>query len=194
MLLPDCTLFPHGGLPLYIFEPRYRRMLEDAMEGSCFFAVARLSGEESPRPADCSAPVGTIGLVRASREQNDGTSHLLLHGVMRVRFLRWHADEPYPSATIEPVLSRFQPQEQAQAAMRTLRGAVEDVIADQPPLVRDGILKLVDRADSPELMTDIVSQQFVHDPDLRQRLLEIDAVEQRIPLICGYLEKAREEG
>ena len=22
MLLPDCTLFPHGGLPLHIFEPR----------------------------------------------------------------------------------------------------------------------------------------------------------------------------
>ena len=30
MLLPDCTLFPHGGLPLYIFEPRYRAMLEEA--------------------------------------------------------------------------------------------------------------------------------------------------------------------
>lgn len=162
------------------------------MEGSCFFAVVRLLGEESPRPGDCCAPVGTIGLVRASREQDDGTSHLLLHGVMRVRFLQWHADEPYPSATIEPVLSRFRPQDQAQAAMRTLRGAVEDAISDQPPLVRDGILKLVDRADSPELMTDIVSQQFVHDPDLRQRLLEIDAVEQRIPLICGYLDSAKQ--
>jgi len=34
ILLPDCTLFPHGGLPLHIFEPRYRKMLEDAIEGA----------------------------------------------------------------------------------------------------------------------------------------------------------------
>jgi ATP-dependent Lon protease len=190
MLLPDCTLFPHGGLPLYIFEPRYRRMLEEAIEGNCFFAVTRLLGDESTRPADCSAAVGTIGLVRASREKEDGTSHLLLHGVMRVRFLQWYSDEPYPSATIEPLVSRFQPEHQAQAAMLTLRGAVEDAIGSLPPLVRDGILGLIDRADTPGLMTDIVSQQFVHDPDLRQRLLEIDAVEDRIPLICDYLRDA----
>lgn len=188
MLLPDCTLFPHGGLPLYIFEPRYRQMLEDAMEGSCCFAVARLLGEERLSPADCCSPVGTVGLVRASREQKDGTSHLLLHGVMRVRFLRWHSDEPYPSASIEPLISSFRPATQADAAMRTLRGAVEDSIGHLSEVIRDGIGKLLDRADGPELLADIVCQQFVHDPDLRQRLLELDAVEERIPLICGYLE------
>lgn len=190
MLLPDCTLFPHGGLPLYIFEPRYRRMLEDAMEGNCFFAVARLLGEESPRLADCSAPVGTIGLVRASREQTNGTSHLLLHGMMRVRFLQWHTDEPYPTASIEPLLSRFEPEQQAPAAMKILRAAVEDSISTLPEVIQSGVLALVDRADGPELMSDIVSQQFIHDADLRQRLLEMNAVQERIPLICEYLRKA----
>src|SRR5690606_22423496 len=52
MLLPDCTLFPHGGLPLHIFEPRYRTMLTDALEGSCLFAVARLTGPETSDPAE----------------------------------------------------------------------------------------------------------------------------------------------
>lgn len=189
MLLPDCTLFPHGGLPLFIFEPRYRRMLEEALEGNCFFAVARLIGEETGRPAECCAPLGTIGLVRASREQNDGTSQLLLHGVMRVRFTQWHGDEPYPCASIEPQVCFFKPEHQAQAAMKTLRGAVEDTIRDLPTEVRNGVLALIDRADSPELMTDIVGQQFVHDADLRQRLLEMDAVAERIPLICEYLRK-----
>lgn len=33
MVLPDCTLFPHGGLPLHIFEPHYRQMLADALSG-----------------------------------------------------------------------------------------------------------------------------------------------------------------
>jgi uncharacterized protein len=189
MLLPDCTLFPHGGLPLYIFEPRYRKMLEDALEGDCFFAVARLQGEEG-KPEECVAPVGTIGLVRASREQEDGTSQLLLHGVMRARFTEWHDDRDYPYASIEPVVSVFSPENQSKAAMKTLRGAVEDAIRPLPEEVQTGVFALLDRAEDPGLMTDIVCQQFIHEPDLRQQLLEMESVGGRIPVICDYLRKA----
>ncbi len=190
MLLPDCTLFPHGGLPLFIFEPRYRKMLEDALEGDCFFAVARLIGEETENLADCVAPVGTIGLVRASREQDDGTSQLLIHGVMRVRFTGWHGDRDYPFASIEPVISVFKPEKQSAAAMKTLRGAVEDAIRPLPEEVQSGVFALLDRAEDPALMTDIVCQQFIHEADLRQSLLEMEQVGDRIPLICEYLRKA----
>ena len=190
MLLPDCTLFPHGGLPLYIFEPRYRQMLEEALEGDCFFAVARLLGAEMGDPAGYVAPVGTIGLVRASREQNDGTSQLLIHGVMRVRFTEWHEGRNYPFASIEPVISVFTPENQAQAAMKTLRGAVEDAVRPLPEEVQAGVFALLDRADEPGLMTDIIAQQFIHEADLRQRLLEMDLVGERIPEICEYLRNA----
>ncbi len=190
MLLPDCSLFPHGGLPLYIFEVRYRKMLQDALEGDCFFAVARLTGDEEAGPAECVAPVGTIGLVRASHEQEDGTSQLLLHGVMRVRFSEWHDDHPYPYASIEPVASVFTPENQSVAAMKTLRGAVEDAIRSLPDDVQAGVFELLDRAEDPGLMTDIVCQQFIHEADLRQRLLEMESVGTRIPVICEYLRKA----
>ncbi len=189
MLLPDCSLFPHGGLPLYIFEPRYRRMLEDSLEGDCFFAVARLIGEEGS-PSMSVAPVGTIGLVRASHEQEDGTSQLLLHGVMRVRFTEWHDENEYPYASIEPVISYFSPENQSVAAMKTLRGAVEDAIRPLPEEVQAGVFALLDRADDPALMTDIVCQQFIHEADLRQQLLETESVGARIPVICEYLRKA----
>ena len=187
MLLPDCTLFPHGGLPLFIFEQRYQKMLNEALEGDCFFAVARLLGEEKPDPATCAATVGTIGLVRASREQNDGTSQLLIHGVMRVRFTEWHLEHDYPFASIEPVISVFKPESQAAAAVKTLRGAVEDAIRSLPENVQSDVFALLDRADDPALMTDIISQQFIHDADLRQKLLEMELVGDRIPLICEYL-------
>lgn len=190
MLLPDCTLFPHGGLPLHIFEPRYRKMLEDALEGDCIFSVARLISEERRDRAACTAAIGTIGLVRASREQEDGTSQLLLHGVMRVRFTAWHDERPYPFASIEPVVSVFTPENQAAAAMKTLRGAVEDAIRPLPDEVKEGVFALLDRADQPGLMTDIVCQQFIHEADLRQSLLEMESVGARIAVICEYLRKA----
>lgn len=192
MLLPDCTLFPHGGLPLRIFEPRYRRMLEESLEGSAFFAVGRLLGDETRNPANCSAPIGTIGLVRASHEQGDGTSQLLLHGVIRVKFVKWHLDKPYPYATIEPQITHFEPESQAAAAVKTLRGAVEDAIRDLPDEVKQQVMTLLHRADEPPLLTDIVAQQFIHDPNLRQRVLETDSAGERIGLICEYLRKVSE--
>ena len=102
MILPDCVLFPHGGLPLRIFEDRYRMMLQDAIDGDCLFAVTQQISEDSADPQQCAAPVGTIGIIRASHEQEDGTSHLLLHGIIRVKFLEWLDEKPYPVATIQP--------------------------------------------------------------------------------------------
>ncbi len=189
MILPDCSLFPHGGLPLRIFEPRYREMLNEALEGDCFFAVARLVGDESEGFTQCASGVGTIGLVRASHEQDDGTSQLLLHGVMRVKFLQWHEDKSYPSATIEPLVSKFEPEDHADAAMTILRGAVEDAVVGLSEEVQSSVFELLDRADDPALMSDIVSQQFVHDADLRQELLESTSVGERISKICDYLRK-----
>jgi uncharacterized protein len=188
MLLPNCTLFPNGGLPLYIFEARYRKMLSDALEGNCFFAVAcLLDSANDDEVLDRIAPVGTIGLVRASREQKDGSSQLLIHGVMRVRFAEWHEDQDYPMATIEPVISVFSPEKQAKAAMKTLRGALEDAIRVFPEGIQHEVLSLLDCATEPGLMTDIISQQFVHDANTRQLLLEMDSVGDRIPVLCEYL-------
>src|SRR5690606_5639529 len=100
--------------------------------------------------------------------------HMLLHGVLRVEFKRWLDEKPYPYAEIEPRLSYFEPESQAVAAMKTLRGAVEDALRPLADEMKSGVMAMLDRADTPELMTDVVCQQFVHPPDLRQRLLEMD--------------------
>jgi Lon protease-like protein len=39
MPLPGAVLFPHALLPLYIFEPRYRKMLEHALQRHRMFCV-----------------------------------------------------------------------------------------------------------------------------------------------------------
>jgi Lon protease-like protein len=185
MLLPDCTLFPHGGLPLYIFEERYRLMLAEALAGDCVFAVGRVRDDGDKETI---SPVGTAGLIRASREREDGTSELLLHGVIRVRFVEWLDDKPYPCALIEPLLSEPMDGRKGEAAMATLRGTVEDGIAHLPEEVRAGVTQLLNQADEPGLMADLVAQQFVHEPELRQKLLETLSPGERISLICGFFE------
>lgn len=187
MLLPDCTLFPHGGLPLHLFEPRYREMLADTLAGSCFFAVGRLLGKETRDPSRCVAPIGTMGLVRASRELDDGTSNLLLHGVIRVRFLEW-LPAPYPKARIEPLASVFEPESQSRAALEALQEAAEAVTRELPADVRETLTTMTSQIDDPSILADVMAQQFVHHPDERQDLLEMESAAARVAWICRKFE------
>src|SRR6266404_9564053 len=79
--LPASTLFPQALLPLYIFEPRYRKMLADALRSDRMFSVAM---QKPGRTREAPSPVAGLGLIRVSVGHNDGSSHLILQGLVRV--------------------------------------------------------------------------------------------------------------
>src|SRR5438046_3183984 len=87
MPLPNALLFPHALLPLYIFEPRYRDMLEHALGQHRMFSVALLKPKRSEwQSPDDFFHVAGVGLIRACVGRPDGTSNLILQGLERVRF------------------------------------------------------------------------------------------------------------
>src|SRR5205085_199730 len=102
MTLPNATLFPQALLPLYIFEPRYRQMLADALHSNRMFSVAMQrpgSNRETP------SPVAGLGLIRVSVGHQDGTSHLILQGLARVELKEAVRYKPYRVQRIKPLRS-----------------------------------------------------------------------------------------
>src|SRR5215217_3347905 len=104
MPLPGAVLFPHALLPLYIFEPRYREMLEHALQQHRIFCVALIK----PSCADWDAAedffhLATAGLIRACIGRSDGTSNLVLQGLQRVRFTGFEREKPFPVAKIKTI-------------------------------------------------------------------------------------------
>lgn len=187
ILLPDITLFPHGALPLHIFEPRYREMLTHALEGDCFFCVGTLLGEETTNPADCVAPVGTIGLIRAARELPDGRSEVLLHGVCRIHFTSWRQGSPYPYAEIKPFRSIDIPEEEVDQAVQRLHHAVHLLLERLPEEINTRVRALLARTPDPFTAADAIAQQFISDPAMRKILLEEPEVATRIEILSDYL-------
>src|SRR5438093_8136935 len=107
MPLPGAVLFPHALLPLYIFEPRYRHMLEHALQHHRMFCVTLIK----PSCLEWHAPedffhLATVGLIRACVGRGDGTSNLILQGLQRVRFASFEQKTPFPIAKIDIVTSR----------------------------------------------------------------------------------------
>jgi ATP-dependent Lon protease len=100
MTLPNATLFPQAFLTLYIFEPRYRQMLTDALHSNRMFSVAMQrpgSTHETP------LPVAGLGLIRVSLGHRDGTSHLILQGLARVELEQTVRYKPYRIQRIRPL-------------------------------------------------------------------------------------------
>ena len=65
MPLPGAVLFPHALLPLYIFEPRYREMLEHALKHDRMFSVALIKPScPEWQAAEDFFHLATVGLIR----------------------------------------------------------------------------------------------------------------------------------
>ena len=187
MPLPGALLFPHALLPLYIFEMRYRAMLEHALSNHRMFCVALIDPDrgEWESPDDFSR-VASVGLIRACVGRGDGTSNLILQGLQRVRFTRFTQERPFPIARLEPLLSvpaKRVVSDALSAKLLELYESFKRRGRQFPEKVDEYLSDLSD----PEMLADLMAATFVSDPGRRQQLLEELSVEQRLRLVIRYL-------
>ena len=83
--LQGALLLPGGQLPLNIFEPRYRAMVEDAMGGMRLIGMIQPKVRERLDPDDKPSlhRIGCVGKITAFSETSDGRYLINLTGVCR---------------------------------------------------------------------------------------------------------------
>ena len=190
MVLPNTLLFPEALLPLFIFEPRYREMLEWVLKNDRVFCMAllRRGREDWSSPEDFHDVAG-LGLVRACVAQPDGTSHLILQGIARVEFTEFVQTEPFVIANIRELPeSRADADEAATlsaivlelCALHRANGlVVSDVLDQQLAQVRDA-----------GALSDLVAYALIRDPYRRQSVLEAGDVAERLRTLIALLRDA----
>lgn len=92
MILPNLVLFPGTQIPLLIFEPRYRTMVEDVFKADRRFAVFLTNRRLHP---DAFA-VGCLGEIIAYEKLPNNFYQLVLRGQQRIFRLGWEPPRPYP--------------------------------------------------------------------------------------------------
>ncbi len=197
MTLPNATLFPQALLPLYIFEPRYRQMLSDALHSHRMFSVAMQKPgvtRESP------SAIAGLGLIRVSVGHRDGTSHLIMQGLARVELEETVRYKPYRVQRIKPLSAPPCDNVRVDALLVKLRELLQErfklgiALPFQDKTSPAGsafspkeILGYLDSIGNPEQAADLVSCAVLPGAAQRQSILETVDVEQRLRRLIHFL-------
>ena len=101
--LPTTVFYPNTSLPLHIFEPRYRSMVADALNGKGEIGMILLKpGWESDYQGTPEImTIGCLGKIKQHSELPEGKYNILLSGLYRFRILNEIKGKIYRQAQVE---------------------------------------------------------------------------------------------
>jgi Lon protease-like protein len=130
--LPNVVLFPNVHLPLHIFEPRYRELVGDSLDGDRIIGMVLLrpgwEGDYEGRPPIY--PIGCAGLITHAERLSDGRYNIVLRGLEKFRVRREDPGRAYRIAEVETILE--QTSENDRGEIRTERRRLEALLVPQP--------------------------------------------------------------
>jgi Lon protease-like protein len=190
--LPDVVFFPDTVLPLHVFEPRYRRMIADCLAGDRQLAVVMLrSGWE--RDYHGRPPVHAVagaGEIVQAEALADGRYNILLDGQMRIRIEEELAtDAPYRLVRARRLTDVLPPDGGAALGdqLRTLRAAYAKLLDALGQAHADVVGRLTVAGAGPGAVIDRIVSAVVPDAEVRQSILEAEAVAERLDLAVTAL-------
>ncbi|MBI1840610.1 MAG: LON peptidase substrate-binding domain-containing protein [Verrucomicrobia bacterium] len=207
MTLPSATLFPQALLPLYIFEPRYRKMLADALQSHRMFSVAM---QDPTRVREKPCTIAGLGLIRVSVDHADGTSHLILQGLTRVELVETVQTKPYRVETIRPLETALVDSVVIDALVAKVLELVNLRMRIAPPpfpfpslqptaagkkkaktkasaVAAKDIVQYLEKLPSADQMADLVSCAVLTSPVARQTILATLPLEERLKHLIHFL-------
>ncbi len=173
------VLFPGEPVPLHIFEPRYRQLLADCLDGDARFGI---TSHPSPGPG----AVGCIAEIRGTQPLPDGRSNIVVVGVERF-VVRALLDEsrPYLVGTVEQFVD--QPgSDPLPAELEELRGLATEY-RETLSLLADTAGPVPEWSESAEQFTFQIAAIAQLELDVKERLLGFRSTRERAQELIGAL-------
>ncbi|MBY0325986.1 MAG: LON peptidase substrate-binding domain-containing protein [Gemmataceae bacterium] len=193
--LPNVVLFPRVIQPLHIFEPRYKQMVEDALEDNRLIALcllqptAGLGGSTSPIYPDI-----CIGQILQEERLPDGRFNLLLQGVSRAKIIKEvNNGKLYRTAKVEILHDVPNSSVENEDRMRTRLVKRMTKWFTQQPSAKEQLDRLVNSDLSLGNLCDVFSFALPLSVDMKILLLQLVNVEDRASLLLEVIEQMTPE-
>ncbi len=126
--LPGVFLFPRQLMPLHVFEPRYRQMIEDSLDGPGRIALGSIPEgyalDEQGNPQV--SPIAGLGEITHHERVKDGRFLIWLFGLTRVRMMEVGSDRLYRKVRVEPLIESAPPSEYAERLKAAVGRAIQE--------------------------------------------------------------------
>ena len=192
--LENVVLFPLVDVPLHIFEPRYRQMTRDALEGSQRIGMVVVQ-PDAARDMQGNPPIfeiGCVGDVVRAEELPGGRFNILLRGRDRFRIER--EDDPdgerlYRVAHVE--MLEETDDEKDRARVLSLRGEVHELMRQLLRLIAPDRVEVFDQQpfaqQSDAQFVNSLAQSISFDASEKQGLLEANSLRERYERLVGLM-------
>jgi Lon protease-like protein len=177
------VLFPSLVLPLHVFEPRYRALVDDCEAGDGEFGVVLIERGSEVGGGDVRTTVGTVAQILQIERFPDGRSALAAVGTRRIRVTQWLADDPYPRAEVEDwpdPATATPPLDEVETLFRRSLALAAELGEAGAPLD-------VELADDPVVATFQIAALAPIGPADRQALLATEAADERTERLLTLL-------
>ena len=183
--LAGAILFPRSQLPLHIFEPRYREMVKDAIDGAGRIAMIQPHRLDDDNGAPLYS-VGCVGELVGVEELDDGRYNIVLLGSNRFRLVReTELDAAYRCAEVDITAFNDEEPEPLQMIQRAEVEREARRLGDAMGLAVDwgAVAKLDD-----EMLVNAIAQVAPFDVGAKQALLEQETLEGRADLLVQLMQ------
>ena len=171
----DLVLLPRVPLPLHIFEPRYKEMINECLTHNRHFGIVRSRGETL-------ASIGcTAEIINVMKTYPDGRMDILTEGKRRFEVLGFNQERSFIQAEIMYLEDENEPVESSalESAVR-LHGEIMQLAGAQPEQIEEtDTLQLAYR----------LAGSLPFDPDFQQALLEMNSESERVRAIVTFFER-----
>ncbi|MBA2597530.1 MAG: endopeptidase La [Chloroflexia bacterium] len=187
--LRGTVVFPLTVVPLAAAQPRSLRLIDEVMSGDRTVALLmqKDTEQEGAGPDDVYR-VGTISTIHQMMRVPDGTVRLAVQGNERMRVLEFLQEEPYLIARIQRAPEIVEESVEVEALTRNtleLFQRLVSLVAHMP----DELVTAALNVDDPRHLVYLVATNLRMDPEERQRLLELDAVREKLVALNTFISK-----
>ena len=190
--LKDTVVFPDSVLPLAIGQERSVRLVDNVVSGDRLLALVAAKDREVEQPGwDDLYEIGTAAVVQKMIRVPDGSLRILVQGIRRIRLLDRSQEEPYLVGRFVEVPDIVSDSPETQALTQNVQTLFARLIGLVPYLPEE-LAFAAANVDEPSALCHLVASVLRLKTEEKQRLLELDDVEERLRAVLVILNRELE--
>jgi ATP-dependent Lon protease len=184
--------FPQMSVP-FMISFSSTSVIDEAMQADKIVGLLTVKDPEVEHPVPGQLyEVGTIAKILHAKKNDEGVMVALLNGIRRFKVSTWQTGGPHLKASVVHAPEIVETGIELEVLQRQLRDTVFEVLAMTPNSSKEAA-ETISRIKDPLQLAYVTTFNMNLTTEVRQELLEIDSVSQKIRVLLSHLSQEKEK-